>query len=404
MSLAGSTSLQSGQSATIPRLAEPFELTSSEMGDETPRTAADPDEIPDGKKQKKRSLFGFGKKKTGEAAKDQQPVKSPSKTQSSPTMTNNAPTAASAPSAPTKRTTASPIQVESSHYMMPSSPGRNFSSSPRLSSPAGSQIFERDVQESTILIPNSPAIPSHIQTENYIPPVLDASSEAITDNHLDPDSVEIITHTSHQPAALTVAGLSSEPISAIGLNSNWADELASSFAEREQDASFFAGGSAADSASNYGSLDTTDVRRLSFISFADVVQSEHQQGAGVGVGGLSATSQKDSMHLAGLTGLASVRLANRSPSPIRSPVSSAGGPGTSPPTSKSGSIKGLELSPARKPLGSPTSAHHMVLGTGPTVSGELNIETMTQALRRTGSGDLGGVRSISLSPVEGPSR
>lgn len=422
MSLTGSTSLQSGQSASIPRLAQPPEPTASEHGDETPRAAApatpNPEEIHDAKKPKKRSLFSFGKKKTDEAGKDgkdgkdQHPAKSPSKTQPSPTMNTNATIAAapatsatSAPSSQTRHTPASPIPVESTstQYMIPSSPGRNLSSSPRLSSPAGSQIFERDVQESTVLIPNSPAIPSHIQTENYIPPVLDASSEAITDDHLDPDSVEIITHTSHQPA-LAVAGFGSEPTSAVGLNSNWADELASSFAEREQDTAFFAGGSVADSASNYGHLDTTDVRRLSFISFADVVQAEHQQGTGAGVGGLSATSQRDSMHLAGLTGLASVRLANRSPSPIRSPVSSAGGPGTSPPTSKSGSVKGLELSPARKPLGSPTSAHHMGPGAGPTVSGELNIETMTQALRRTGSGDLSGVRSMPLSPVEGPSR
>lgn len=341
MSLAGAHSAQ-----PIPRLAEPFE-PESQTGDSTPRA------IPEGEeKKKKRGLFGFGKKKTEE------PVKSPAR--SEPTVD----------SAATRRAAnASPIQTEHPHFS-PASPGRGLTSSPRLSSPAGSQIFERDVQESTVLIPNSPAIPSHIQTENYIPPVLDASSEAITDNHLDPDSVEIITHTSHQPAAMTVAG--------VGLlEPSWTDELAA-----------FAADKGTDSASNYGSLDTTDVRRLSFISFADVVQAEQ------GYGGLAGS--RDSMHLAGLTSLASMGV-NRSPSPIRSPVSSAGGPGTSPPTSKSGSVKGLEMSPSRKPLGSPTSMHHGLAT--PTVNGELAIETMTQALRRTGSGDLAVLRSNPVSPI-----
>jgi hypothetical protein len=80
---------------------------------------------------------------------------------------------------------------------------------------------------------------------------------------------------------------------------------------------------------------------------------------------------------------------------MRSPVSSQG-PGTSPPTSKSGSVKGLEMSPSRKPLGSPTTTLH---GVGP---GEINVETMSQALRRTGSTDF-GAKSFPTSPIEGPS-
>jgi hypothetical protein len=68
------------------------------------------------------------------------------------------------------------------------------------------------------------------------------------------------------------------------------------------------------------------------------------------------------------------------------------------------------------PLGSPTSMLSMQFGgggggglgvpAGPTVSGEISIETMTDALRRTGSGDLssggasvGGMRSFPASPI-----
>ncbi|KAK3359122.1 hypothetical protein B0T25DRAFT_87263 [Lasiosphaeria hispida] len=364
MGLAGASPLPGGK--TIPRLTEPFESESGQSGDSTPRASAPEAEE---QKKKKRGLFGFGKKKSEEPSK--------SSTRADPPRDL---------AATRRAATGSPVYGEQQPHYIPTSPSRGLASSPRLASPAGSQIFERDVQESSVHLPNSPAIPSHIQTENYIPPVLDASSEAITDNHLDPDSVEIITHTSHQPASVTVTGVGlAEP--------SWADELAASF-------SFSAYGSdqpGGDSASNYGSLDNTDVRRLSFISFADVVQAEQQQGPGAG--------SRDSIHLAGLTSLSSLGgggpfVGNRSPSPIRSPVSSVGGPGTSPPTSKSGSIKGLEIggSPVRKPLGSPTSLGHNH-GPSPTVSGELSIETMTQALRRTGSGDLSVLRSLPTSPI-----
>ncbi|KAK0652202.1 hypothetical protein B0T16DRAFT_426781 [Cercophora newfieldiana] len=344
MSLAGTPTVHAGQ--PVPRLAEPLEAETN-TGNSTPRAIVEGEE-----KKKKRTLFGFGKKKTEDPAK-------PPPARSEPTQTVAA----------RRSVNASPVQIDHSHFV-PTSPSRAFASSPRLASPAGSQIFERDVQESTTLPPNSPAIPSHIQTENYIPPVLDASSEAITDGHLDPNDVEIITHTSHQPAAVAVTGGGL-------LEPSWADELAA-----------FASEKGTDSASNYGSLDTTDVRRLSFISFADVVQAEQSHGI---------AGSRDSMHLAGLTSLASMGITNRSPSPIRSPVSSAGGPETSPPTSKSGSVKGLEMSPSRKPLGSP-GLQQPPPGS-PTVNGELSIETMSQALRRTGSGDLSGVRSLPSSPI-----
>lgn len=352
-------------------------------------------------KTKKKMLFGFGKKKADDSVAPKQSTFQSASSDPAPTS------AASAASSSYRRSTTSPTLAEYPNTMMPppSSPGRGlYSSSPRLASPAGSQIFERDVQESVPHLPNSPNIPSHIQTENLIPPVLDASSEAITDDHLDPDSVEIITHAHHQPAAAAVAGAVYGPVHGDSVSGHWPDELVD-----------------VDSASNYGSLDTTDVRRLSFISFADVVQAEHAHAAG-GYD-INAPGNRHSMsNLVGLTSLASMSPGHRSPSPMRSPVSSqgggaAGGQGTSPPTSKSGSVKGLDLSPGRRSMGSPgttaSSLHGMAvpgslslslsgLSQGPTQVGELNIETMSQALRRTGSADLGGVRSLPNSPIEGP--
>jgi hypothetical protein len=331
--------------------------------DATPRAEISEEQAMKDTKAKKRNLFGFGKKKTEETSQT-------SKTSQPPAMPTESSKLSFVPSIPSPSETDAPL-------VSPSSPKRALSSSPRVASPARSQIFERDVQDSTVLKPNSPAIPTHIQTENYIPPALDGASEVITNEKLDPDNVEIVTHNAHQPASVTVTGTT--PYDQMA--SSWVEELAS-FENKE--------GVAPDNASHYGSLDSADVRRLSFISFADVVQSEHLP---------NAAGSRESIHMAGLTSLASANL-NRSPSPIRSPVSSQGGPGTSPPTSNPGSIKGLEMSPPRKPLGSPISGTGQLSLNPP--QGDLNIETMSQALRRTGSADLSHVRSIPTSPLDGP--
>jgi hypothetical protein len=348
----------------------------------------------DEKNKKRNKFFNFASKKnTGSSSGQQsQPQADPASSSPTPPANNiphNAPNPPTTASTMTSTTTNSE-QGTALHFgrhmspPLPSSPSCRPSSSPRIISPAGSQIFERDVQENVALQPNSPAIPSHIKTEDHIPPVLDASSEAITDSHLDPDSVEIVTSSSHQPVASTAASTgvtTPHPISPT-TEGNWADELAASYSraavaslERE------------DTASNYGSMDTTDVRRLSFISFADVVLSEHSGHAGP-------SASRESIHIAGLTSFPH----HRSPSPIRSPVSSQ----ASPPTSSPGSMKGLDLSPQRKPIGSPTPSHPTLM-LGGSGTGELNIETMTQALRRTGSTDMSAVRSIPTSPIEGPS-
>ncbi|GJC79576.1 hypothetical protein ColLi_02414 [Colletotrichum liriopes] len=371
MSLAEATPLSAGQAAMNPSIAA--HVGADRLGgDATPRASSQHNSETDSSKKdvknKVRGLFGLGKKKDESNVSN----KSSSPTKPASTVTSN-PSLSRDPSRASARSMASPYVGDHSH-VHPSSPGRGMSSSPRMPSPAGSQIFERDVDNMSIK-PQSPAIPSHIQTENHIPPVLDASSEAITDDHLDPDTVEIVTHAQHQPAAAAVTGASGTPHTADSMSASWTDELRA-FADR-------------DDASNFNSLDNADVRRLSFISFADVVQAEHGGHAGAG-------GSRDSIHVAGLTSLSSINA--RSPSPIRSPVSSQG-PSTSPPTSNPASVKGLEMSPGRKSLGSPISSHHNL-----NMSGDLNIETMSQALRRTGSTDLSGVRSFPTSPIEGPSR
>ncbi|KAJ5219795.1 hypothetical protein N7468_008999 [Penicillium chermesinum] len=256
---------------------------------------------------------------------------------------------------------------------LPPSPGSTTQLPPRLHSPA-SQIFERNVQEDILPAQASPSIPAHIRTENYIPPVLEASSAAITDDQLDPDSVEIVTHSLHQSAVAGVTGpstaehsLASSGLVDHGMHSD-TDEISSA----------------------YGALDTNDVRRLSFISFADVVNAEHAETGEI------AHSREPSQG-APIPGASfAAGLHNRSPSPLRSPASSHA-LGTSPPTSISTSFKGVEMSPKTGPR---TPGSPLALAQSPVSSnfgGELNVETMTQALRRTGSGDLGGVASQAAS-------
>lgn len=257
-------------------------------------------------------------------------------------------------------------------YKLPPSPGGASQIPPRMHSPA-SQIFERDVQED-IASQASPSIPAHIRTENYIPPVLEASSAAITDEQLDPDSVEIVTHSLHQPAAASVTGpstaehsLASSGLIDHGMHSD-TDDVSSA----------------------YGTLDTNDVRRLSFISFADVVNAEHAET------GEPTHSREASQGAPTSGGSFAAGPHNRSPSPLRSPASSHAF-GTSPPTSISNSVKGMEMSPKNGPR---TPGSPLALAQSPVSShfgGELNVETMRQALRRTGSGDLGGVASQTAS-------
>lgn len=263
-----------------------------------------------------------------------------------------------------------------------SSPGRVYKSlsSEVLSQPplhivlpSSSLIFERDVQEDIQPMQTSPSIPSHIITENHIPPALEASSAAITDD-LDPDMVEIVTHSAHQPAATNVSG-----------NITTEHSLSSSFFEdgrlQSEDGE--------DATSTHKAPDPVDVRRLSFISFADVVNAEHAEANEL------ATS-RDCFPVASFSSNSAVQ--NRSPSPLRSPTSSHGF-GTSPPTSIAPSFKGLDFSPTRTGFmpGSPPLTSQRPAS--PTTGNELNVETMRQALRKTGSSDVITGRSRLPSPV-----
>ena len=325
------------------------------------KTMSESTEIPEvDAKTGKRRFWNIGKKKEDDKTKKKREAAS-----------TNTSSAAAAPK--TMRPVSpigalgSPIKQTVSHpYGVPSSPSRNLnSSSPGIPSPASSQIFERSVQEDGLTSTASPAIPAHITTENHIPAVLDASSEAITDDHLNPDNVEIVMHTAHQPAAVTVTGAGVSEAA----GTSWQDDL---ITHPDKD----------DAASNYGALDSNAVRRLSFISFADVVHAEHVDPSGSVAPNISSPLASASH--------------NRSPSPVRSPISSQG-LGGSPLMSGSDSSRGHESSPNRlgRGPGSPFSGH------SPPTSGELTIETMRQALRKTGSGDLSGARSQPLSATAG---
>lgn len=353
------------RTSSVPLLGEGF-TESSIVSSGQPKTGAgkgpDVGDIPDlDGKTGKRRFWGLGKKKEDDKTKRKKDA-APNNAQSTSTgsrtvMRPISPVTGVGIIPPPSRTTSHP-------YGAPSSPGRNLrSSSSGIPSPASSQIFERSVQEDGLAASASPAIPAHITTENHIPPVLDASTSAITDDHLNPDNVEIVMHAAHQPAAVTVTGAGTSEAA----GTSWSDDLV---AHPDND----------DAASNYGALDSNDVRRLSFISFADVVHAEHVDHSG-------SIAPSVSSPLATL---------NRSPSPFRS--SSSQGLGGSPVLSGSGSSRGLETSPNRggRAPGSPFSGH-----SPPSDRGELTIETMRQALRKTGSGDLSGARSQPMSATGG---
>ncbi|KAM0715084.1 hypothetical protein Q7P37_009549 [Cladosporium fusiforme] len=219
----------------------------------------------------------------------------------------------------------SPARHHYSNAMPAPSPSRLRSSSPRMQSPASSEIFERNVQEpvpiSTLQSELSPAhIPNHVLTEDHIPAALEASAEAITSENLNPDEVEIVTATSHQPAGASLESSSVADVSSLP------GHLPASFVHHPSEGSEPTSLNAAssgflppastvddDSASNYGALDPNDVRRLSFISFADVVQSEHAHPNTSG----DIAGSRDSLHIGSLPSA----VHDRTTSPLRSPRS-----------------------------------------------------------------------------------
>jgi hypothetical protein len=293
----------------------------------------------------------------------------------------------------------SPARQSHSNLMAQASPSRLRSSSPRLQSPASTEIFERNVQEpipiATLQNELSPAhIPNHVLTEDHIPAALEASAEAITSSNLNADDVEIVTATSHQPAGASLASSSTADVSS--LHAHLPPSLVHQASDASEHASLNAASSSGflplhshsqeeESATTYGALDPNDVHRLSFISFADVVQSEHDHPTAPA--DLVAGS-RDSTYIS----------SQPTTSP-RSPSSTYSGSGiVTPPLTlghpnqiESALSRHADQSPVRSiPVGSP--------GAG-SAHGELTIETMRQAVRKTASGDLGGVRSTNLSPV-----
>ena len=302
----------------------------------------------------------------------------------------------SAAAAASRRRNSSPFNGTSPNRLGKSSPHQGLS-------PATSQIFERDVQESTTLAPElSPAIPTHIATEDHIPPVLEASSLAITDQY-DPDEVEIVMHSAHQPAVTTISqsthsdqhpsasashsdlanATSIQPSSLPGGLSSEGFPTASAPAAIPRSSpppGLHHESSQEERESNnaYAAVDPADPRRLSFISFADVVNAEHAEMA-------HSQSFSDATVLSQSSTAPSITGGNRSPSPIRSPFVSA-----SPPNRTSLIASGGEASPVRggaagsfmsggAPAGHPSGTH-----------GELTIATMRETLQKTGSNDVPG--------------
>ncbi|KAI4205239.1 MAG: hypothetical protein LQ350_000561 [Teloschistes chrysophthalmus] len=362
------------RTSSVPLLGEGFSesntrTVSDSTGSDREQDSANTQELDS--KTGKRRFWGLGKKKDESKVKGK-PEAAMASASNSTAVPEFGPPSISSLESPRRTKVASPSIPTSHPYGTPPDTGRKMSSgSPHIPSPASSQIFERSVQEDGLAASASPAIPSHITTENHIPPVLDASSAAITDDHLNPDKVEIVMHAAHQPAAVTVTG-----------GSSVTDPTPSSqdepLAYTEND----------DTASNYGALDAADVRRLSFISFADVVHAEHVA---------DHASGRESMMPSGAASITPLGAKHRSPSPIRSPLSSLAY-GTSPPVGEpASSSQNLDTSPHRggRNLGSPFPGH------SPPTGGELTIETMRQALRKTGSGDLSGARSQPISAVGG---
>ncbi len=348
----------------------------------------------------KRRFFGLGKKK-----EDRLPQTDMASSTTAVPVTQGTPSEVRNLSPPGAARTelkpdTQPIPISPSrnvqHSSLAGSPSMMRSASPRRHSPASSEIFERSVQEPVqigeLQGELSPThIPSHVITEDRIPPALEASAQAITSEDLNADEVEIVMSSSHQPAASVLEPSASQadltqlhaPFSPLSQVRSDDSDPGSSMHQ----SGFLPPTAEEDGASNYGQLDPNDVRRLSFISFADVVHSEHHVPS---TPSISEAGNRDSLHVSSMP---SIHSQHRTASPLRSPrstTSTGGGGVTTPPPGVNIISSHLEQSPPPSAVGmsSPMSPH-----------GELTIETMRQAVRKTASGDLGVGRSAGMSPV-----
>lgn len=300
------------------------------------------------------------------------------------------------PSPPTQ----SPIQSVGSSSSPPliPRPGTSEFASPRLST-SSSQIFERNVQEqlssTSLPPPTSSAIPAHIQTENRIPAVLEASSIAITDEKCGVDEVEIVMHSMHQPAVSSVPhrGTSSSPV--------YGGHVPGAYYGSDNAIDESSAGNSGDELSSHGvgigAAAAADKRRLSFISFADMVQAEQAKHEGVimaSSGSLRNLSPGGSPNVIPADRDVALSTINetlrRSPSPIRL--------GSSPPRGGGGSNGNVQRTLSGKSMGPAGAGSPPRTSMGDSLGmerGELTIETMRQALRKTGSGDLSGCQKQS---------
>lgn len=363
-------SIRSDQTVSSAPLAMPEKKRSDSPDDKLAKSAS----------PSKRGLFSIFKKKKGKKdgeTGEEHKSDTESDPEATPTPSSNAVPTLSSGSDPAKRhvppqitTSPSPPQQSLSNTNSPVSASHlpYASQSPRLSSSASSQIFERNVQD-PVHRPASPsgAIPAHITTEDHIPPVLEASSLMITNNQISPDSVEIVTQRAHLSASAT---LSSHSAPAPTSNPSTSHSPAGSTAHNSpiMRASSPPINSPYLVSSDDHPAEDLDKRRLSFISFADVVQAEHAE----------ATSGAESPELVPTTN-------------IVPPTTNQGI------ASIEGTLRGRSPSPARaQDMGRSLSSRSSVRN-GPQEG--LVVETMGQALRRTGSGEFreGGIAALSLS-------
>ncbi|EPS39410.1 hypothetical protein H072_6829 [Dactylellina haptotyla CBS 200.50] len=289
--------------------------------------------------QKRRSFFNFGKKK--QAAGDDASSKTTPTSTGIPPITTISPPESKVAGTGTNSTTSPVSPVRSSHF---GSQRRSKNTSPRLST---SSIFERNVQDPS-LPPGSPSIPSHFSTENHIPAVLEATSLTITDSSVDPDRVEIVSSTSHHTV----------------LPQHHPESYSNPWAE---DPGAHSGGEESIGHGYTSSLASADKRRLSFISFADVVQAENEQ-AGYSSTNLD-TSQPSKQ--------SNTSPSLRSNSPVRTPPHLPHSPpGTGLGVSDFSMEKDMSIPDRQSGTGAPAAAH-----------ADVTVQTLSQALRKHNSTD-----------------
>ncbi|CAM9023260.1 unnamed protein product [Wickerhamomyces anomalus] len=168
----------------------------------------------------------------------------------------------------------SPIIIRSSTTHLPNIDSNVLS--PNSLSTTSSLIFERNVQDqiTNCLFSSQSSIPNHLNFEFFIPQVLDATTEVLTDPNYN-ENVEVIQSSNNSNLSSSLLADSNNPQSSTrpGLGSRRMSRSVP-ISRRQSSCAPLSPISTTTTTTNLNDVDYSDKKKLNFCSFADLLSDE----------------------------------------------------------------------------------------------------------------------------------